>query len=176
MDQRVEHDSSGNSNEEPGVRDGEIEAEVTKSKRSKLNNNNDEPADKNANKGINKINSIGAVLSNIEDTTAYSFLFETVMEIAEPTPRAIMADADKASAIRNTLPASVRLTCFFHLLKNVKQRLAGVKSTDPVIYHKIMDDLQGLQAGAVDKESFSVLYRLLKKKCAEDHIYSDPVI
>ena len=33
--------------------DREIEAEATKSKRSKLNK--DEPADKNANKGINKI-------------------------------------------------------------------------------------------------------------------------
>ena len=59
-------------------------------------------------------------------------------------------------------------------MKNVKQRLAGVKSTDPLIYHKIMDDLRGMQAGAVDKESFSVLYRLLKKKWVEDHIYSDP--
>ena len=53
MDQCVGHDSSRNSNEEPGVRDREIEAEATKSKRSKLNK--DEPADKNANKGINKI-------------------------------------------------------------------------------------------------------------------------
>ena len=43
-----------------------------------------------------KFNGIGAVLSNREDTTAFKFLFETVKEIAEPAPLAIMADADKA--------------------------------------------------------------------------------
>ena len=85
-----------------------------------------------------------------------------------------MADADKAISRANTLPASVRLTCFFHLLKNVKPRLAGMKFTDPVIYHKIMDDLRGLQAGAVDKVYFSILYGLFKKKWVEDHVYSDP--
>ena len=123
-----------------------------------------------------KFNGIGAVLSNREDTTAFKFLFETVKEIAEPAPVAIMADADKAisRAIRETFPATVRLTCFFHLMKNVKQRLASVKSTDPSIYHKIMEDLRGLQAGAVDKVSFSILYGLFKKKWVEDHVYSDP--
>jgi hypothetical protein len=123
-----------------------------------------------------KFNGIGAVLSNREDTTAFKFLFETVKEIAEPAPVAIMADADKAisRAIRETFPATVRLTCFFHLMKNVKQRLGSVKSTDPSIYHKIMEDLRGLQAGAVDKVSFSILYGLFKKKWVEDHVYSDP--
>ena len=59
-------------------------------------------------------------------------------------------------------------------MKNVKQRLTSVKSTDPSIYHKIMDDLRDLQAGAVDKVSFSILYGLFKKKWVEDHVYSDP--
>ena len=47
MDRRAEHDSSGNSDGEAGVRDEEVEA--TKSKRSKLNKievNYDEAVDK----------------------------------------------------------------------------------------------------------------------------------
>ena len=65
MDQRDEHDSSGNSDGEPGVRDEEVEA--TKSKRSKLNKNevnHDEAVDKNANKGVNKILSAASLASS----------------------------------------------------------------------------------------------------------------
>ena len=123
-----------------------------------------------------KFNGIGAILSNREDKKAFDFLFEFVKENAEPSPTAVMADADKAisSSIKDKLPGSVRLTCFFHVMKNVKQKLAKVKSSDKAVYNKILDDLRSLQAGAVDDESFSILYDLFKQKWLEQHQFFDP--
>ena len=123
-----------------------------------------------------KFNGIGAILSNREDKKAFDFLFDYVKNTAEPLPTAVMADADKAitSSVRDILPGSKRLTCFFHIMKNVRQRLSRVKTTDKAIYNKIMEDIRILQAGAVDEESFSILYSLLTKKWMVEHEFYDP--
>ena len=123
-----------------------------------------------------KFNGIGAILTNREDKTAFDFLFDFVKDNSTPTPTAIMADADKAitSSIRDKLPESQRLTCFFHVMKNVKQRLTKVRKVDQAVYHKILDDLRSLQAGAIDEESFFILYGLLRKKWLEQHRFPDP--
>ena len=113
-----------------------------------------------------KFNGIGAILSNREDKVAYDFLFEMVKNVAEPIPVAVMADADKAmtSSIRDQIPTALRLTCFFHVMKNVKLKLIKVKKADDLIYSKILDDIRKLQTSAVDKESFFALYNLLERK------------
>jgi hypothetical protein len=122
-----------------------------------------------------KFNGIGAILSNREDKIAYDFLFEMVKNVAEPIPSAIMADADKAMtrSIRDLLPNTNMLTCFFHVMKNVKQKLGKVKSTDSSISKRIKDDIRTLQASAVDKESFFALYNLLEKKWTKEHKFED---
>ena len=91
-----------------------------------------------------KFNGIGAILSNREDKIAYDFLFEMVKEVAEPRPLAIMADADKAmtSSMRDILPNSKRLTCFFHVMKNVKQKLGQIKKDDSSISQRINNDIR----------------------------------
>ena len=86
------------------------------------------------------------MLSNREDKEAFNFLFDLVKETAELSAIAVMADADKAitSSLRDKLPQAKRLTCIFHVMKNVKQRLAKVKSTDQAVYNKIIDDIRTL--------------------------------
>ena len=122
-----------------------------------------------------KFNGVGAILSNREDKTAYDFLFEMVKEVAEPRPLAIMADADKAmtSSIRSILPNSKRLTCFFHVMKNVKQKLGKVKKAESSISQRIKDDIRTLQASAVDDESFFTIYNLMEKKWTKESKYKD---
>ena len=122
-----------------------------------------------------KFNGVGAILSNREDKIAYNFLFEMVKEVAEPRPLAIMADADKAmtSSIRDILPNSNRLTCFFHVMKNVKMKLGKVKKADSSISQRIKDDIRTLQANAVDKESFFTIYNLMEKKWTKEHKFKD---
>ena len=41
------------------------------------------------------------------------------------------------------------------------------------MYKNIIDDIQDLQAYAIDEESFLVLYSLLKKKWLEEHVWTD---
>ena len=115
-----------------------------------------------------KFNGIGAILSNREDQIAYNFLFDFVKNVSDPVPSAIMADADKAitASVKALLPRAVRLTCFFHVMKNVKQRLARVENTDY--------EICVLQTSTVDEESFLALYNLLKKKWLQQHIFFDP--
>ena len=86
---------------------------------------------------------------------AYDFLFEMVTNVAEPLPLAFMADGDKAmtSSIRDLLRNTIRRVCFFHVIKNVKPRLAKVKKADYSIYKRILGDIRTLQTSAVDRES-----------------------
>ena len=123
-----------------------------------------------------KFNGIGAILSNREDKIAYSFMFDFVKQEAEPLPTAVMADADRAitSSVKDNLPQTIRLTCFFHVMKNVKQKLTKVKSVDAAVYKKIIDDIRVLQTSAVDKESFFTLYKLLENKWLNEHTFFDP--
>ena len=71
-----------------------------------------------------------------------------------------------------TLPGT-RLACFFRVVKNVKERLAKLKMSNGDMYKNIIDDIQDLQAYAIDEESFLVLYSLLKKKWLEEHVWTD---
>ena len=121
-----------------------------------------------------KFNGIGAILSNREDKVAYDFLFDMVKDVAEPRPIAIMADADKAmtASIREKPPATTRLTCFFHVMKNVKQRLSKVKAADPSVSKQIMNDIRTLQNSAVDRESFLFLFKLLEKKWTKEYAFN----
>ena len=59
-------------------------------------------------------------------------------------------------------------------MKNVKQRLAKVKSTDHAVYNKIIDNIRTLQASAVDEESFAILYSMFVKKWLREHVLYDP--
>ena len=58
-------------------------------------------------------------------------------------------------------------------MKNVKDKLCKLKNVAPNVYMMIINDLQTLQSGAVDKESFVVLYDLLKKKWLESYENTD---
>ena len=115
---------------------------------------------------------VGAILSNREDELAYDFLFEFVKEQASPSPTAIMADGAKAitNSVKRILPDSERLMCFFHVMKNVKEKLSKVKKASIDVYNSLMDDIHVLQASAIDAESFKILYTLLKKKWIEDFV------
>ena len=70
-----------------------------------------------------KFNGIGAILSNREDKAAYDFLFNMVKQVAKPIPSANRAIS---ASILDILPSTTRLTCFFHVMKNVKQKLSKV--------------------------------------------------
>ena len=96
-------------------------------------------------------------------------------DVSEPYPTAVMADAAKAitKSLKEVLPETTRLTCFFHVMKNVKDKLCKLKNVAPNVYMMIISDLQTLQSGAVDKESFVVLYDLLKKKWLESYENTD---
>ena len=122
-----------------------------------------------------KFHGVGAILSSREDKEAYDFLFEFVREVSAPNPTAIMADAAKAitNSARDILPDAIRLACFFHVMKNVKERLAKLKKSNGDMYKNLIDDIQDLQAYAIDEESFLVLYSLLKKKWLEEHVWTD---
>ena len=123
-----------------------------------------------------KFNGIGAVLSNREDKEAFDFLFDFVKQTAEPVPISVMADADKAitSSLRDKLPQCKRLTCFFHVMKNVRQRLSRVKAIDKSVYNQLMDDIRVLQSSSVDEKSFLILYGMFKKKWMTEHVFYDP--
>ena len=122
-----------------------------------------------------KFHGVGAILSSREDKEAYDFLFEFVREVSVPNPTAIMADAAKAitNSARDILPDATRLACFFYVMKNVKEKLAKLKKSNGDMYKNIIDDIQDLQAYAIDEESFLVLYSLLKKKWLEEHVWTD---
>ena len=122
-----------------------------------------------------KFRGVGAILSNREDELAYDFLFEFVKENASPSPDAIMADGAKAitNSARRFLPDSVRLMCFFHVMKNVKEKLSKVKKASLDFYNRITDDIHVLQTSSIDAESFKVLYSLLKKKWMKDYVCVD---
>ena len=85
-----------------------------------------------------------------------------------------MADADKAmtASIRDKLPVTTRLTCFFHVMKNVKQRPSKVKAADPSVSKQIMNDIRTLQNSAVDRESFLFLFKLLEKKWTKEYAFN----
>ena len=120
-----------------------------------------------------KFNGIGAVLSNRQDKEAFVFLFDFVKDTAEPSPIAVMDNAD-TSSVRDKLPQAKRLTCYFHVIKNVRQRLSKVRSTDQAVYNKIFEDFMTLQASAIDEESFTILYSMFVNKWLREHIFYDP--
>ena len=71
-----------------------------------------------------------------------------------------MADGAKAitNSARRFLPDSVRLMCFFHVMKNVKEKLSKVKKASLDVYNRITDDIHVLQTSSIDAESFKVLW------------------
>ena len=84
-----------------------------------------------------------------------------------------MDNAD-TSSVRDKLPQAKRLTCYFHVIKNVRQRLSKVRSTDQAVYNKIFEDFMTLQASAIDEESFTILYSMFVNKWLREHIFYDP--
>lgn len=113
------------------------------------------------------------LISSSEDKQTYDLILKFIKKEAKTPPTAVMADGSKAisSSCKEHFPQAKRLMCWYHAVKNMKDKLGGVKSEDPTMAKNILSDITTLQSGAPDDESFYVIFGLLKKKWIEDKIY-----
>ena len=111
--------------------------------------------------------------SSSKDKYTYDFLLKFIKKEAKILPVAVMADDCKAlsSSCKEHFPESKRLMCWYDAKKKMKEKLCGVKSEDPTIAKNILYDISILQSGAPDKESFNVIFGLLRMKWTDDKIY-----
>ena len=108
-----------------------------------------------------------------EDKYTYDYLFEFIKKQAKTLPGAVMGDGSPAisASCKEHFPDSKRLMCWYHAAKKMKEKLASVRREDPTMASNIFTDITTLQSGATDKESFFVIFGLLRKKWTEDKIY-----
>ena len=126
----------------------------------------------------NKFVGIGAVVSSNEDKATYDFLLKFVKDMSQVPPAVIMADGSAAvtASCKEILPLSKRLMCWYHASKKIQDRLKGIKNIDAKVSTQIYSDIQTLQAGAYDEESFFLLAALMKRKWLEEKIYIDETL
>ena len=106
---------------------------------------------------------IALMLCSHEDTASYKFLFEWIDGLTTNFPKALMADAAPSitKALKEVAPDCIRLHCFFHLLKNVKDRLAKIRNMAQCVYDNLLEDISILQQYSLDEESFQCMSDLL---------------
>ena len=117
-----------------------------------------------------KFRPIGLVLTKKEDMDSYKLVLDFIRETSKVNPESVMADGDPAitAAAEEVFPNAVRLMCFTHVMRNVNEKLARIRALDPAISQNISNDIRALQHGALDEESFHVLYGLMQRKWTED--------
>ena len=78
-------------------------------------------------------------------------------------PVAVIADGAAAftAALREIFPDTLRLMCFFHVMKNVKDKLSAV---DTRIASSLTRDIRDLAAFSIDEDTNNLLLRLFKEK------------
>ena len=98
--------------------------------------------------------------------------------MSQVPPAVIMADGSAAvtASCKEILPLSKRLMCWYHASKKIQDRLKGIKNIDAKVSTQIYSDIQTLQAGAYDEESFFLLAALMKRKWLEEKIYIDETL
>ena len=121
---------------------------------------------------------IGALISSNEDKLTYDFLLQFIKDEAKTVPLAVMADGSKAisSSCSEKLPDSKRLMCWYHVCKNIREKLVGVKNLDVAVSNNIFSDINVLQYGAPDEESFNILFALLTRKWTEEKVYTTDIL
>ena len=103
-----------------------------------------------------KFHAVGFALTKKEDKESYKFVLDWISRTSKKQPGCVMADGNTAitAAILSTFPNATRMMCFTHVVRNTSQRISN--------------DIRSLQQGALDQESFQVLYGLLQRKWTEE--------
>ena len=118
------------------------------------------------------------LISSKEDKFTYDYLLQFIKDEAKTAPLAVMADGSKAisSSCSEKLPDSKRLMCWYHACKNIREKLVGVKNLDVAVSNNILSDINVLQYGAPDEESFHILFALLTRKWTEEKVYMTDIL
>ena len=95
-----------------------------------------------------------------------SHLFRWLKDFAEYPPYACMADAalSTSNALKEIFPDCVRLVCYWHVGKQLRDKIQRVRALDRDMADSIYHDVNKLQLHALDESSFNVLLKLFLKK------------
>ena len=105
----------------------------------------------------------GIVIGNKEAASNSKFVLEWIRDNCSVPPVAVIADGAAAftAALREIFPDTLRLMCFFHVMKNVKDKLSAV---DTRIASSLTRDIRDLAAFSIDEDTNNLLLRLFKEK------------
>ena len=115
------------------------------------------------------------VLQNKEDKGAFDFVLNFIKQKREVWPVAVMGDASKAfsASVKEQLPDAIRVVCWYHMIRAVRTRLQGIKSTNSTVYNNIMSDLYSVHYFVSDEEQFSIVMALFSRKWVEEYEFFD---
>ena len=105
----------------------------------------------------------GIVIGNKKAASNSKFVLEWIRDNCSVPPVAVIADGAAAftAALRETFPDTLRLMCFFHVMKNVKDKLSAV---DAKVASCLTRDIRDLAAFSIDEDTHNHLLRLFKEK------------
>ena len=115
------------------------------------------------------------VLQNREDKEAFDVVLNYIKDKRQVPPVAILGDASKAfsASIKEQLPDTIRLTCWFHMIKAVRIRAQVVRANNGTVYNDIYEDLKSVHFHVYDSVMFNLVMGLFLRKYSEEYTFYD---
>ena len=115
------------------------------------------------------------VIQNKEDKQAFDFVIDFIKQRRRVPPVAVMGDASKAfsASVTEKLPESIRVVCWYHMIRAVRTRLTEIRKTNSTVYQELMNDLYCVHFNALDNEMFCFVMALFSRKWVEEYKFFD---